>query len=94
MDNTTITIICTLLGAILGIVGAINYYKSKVQQDTTCNTQMKSQLDYISKGVDDIRLDIKAQANKINDIDIRLARVEESTKSAHNRLDDLQEKLS
>ena len=94
MDNTTITIISTILGAILGIIGAINYYKSKVQQDTTCNTQMKSQLDYISKGVDDIRLDIKAQANKINDIDIRLARVEESTKSAHNRLDELQEKLS
>ena len=94
MDNTTITIICSLLGTAIGVVEAINYYKNKVQQDTTCNTQMKSQLDYISKGVDDIRLDIKAQANKISDMDTRLARVEESTKSAHIRLNEFQEKLN
>ena len=93
----TVTIICTLLGtfigivgAVLSIIGAINYYKKTVQQDTTCNTRMETTLAYIQQGVDDIRLDIKAQANKISDMDTRLTRVEESTKSAHHRLDEFE----
>lgn len=88
--TTAITVICTILGAIVGVAGAINYYKSKVQQDTTCNTRMETKLDYIGKNVDDIKLDFRTQANKINDMDLRLTRVEESTKSAHHRLDEFE----
>ena len=41
-------------------------------------------------GVDDIKLDMRAQATKIEDIDRRVARVEENAKSAHHRLDMLE----
>lgn len=92
--NETIAVICTIVGAVIGIVGVVNIYKKDVKSDTTCNTKMETQLTYIQQGVDDIRLDIKAQANKISDMDTRLARVEESTKSAHIRLNEFQEKLN
>jgi septal ring factor EnvC (AmiA/AmiB activator) len=52
--------------------------------------EVKTKLDYISKGVDDIRLDIRAQDRKISDITERVIRVEESTKSAHRRIDGIE----
>ncbi len=44
-------------------------------------------MDYIARGVDDIKLDLKDQARKIESQNERLIRVEESAKSAHKRLD-------
>ena len=38
--------------------------------------------------MDDIRIDIKAQDRKISEVSERLIRVEESTKSAHHRIDE------
>jgi hypothetical protein len=51
------------------------------------------QLNYISRGVDDIKLDIKDQNRKISSLVERVAKVEESTKSAHHRIDDIEDKI-
>lgn len=59
-------------------------------RDTAIDTALKSDVDYIKRGVDDIKLDMRAQATKVEGIDLRVARVEESTKSAHHRLDRLE----
>ncbi|WP_150112247.1 hypothetical protein [Clostridium hydrogeniformans] len=57
---------------------------------TKSNAYLSTRLDYISKGVDDIRLDIKAQDRQIADMNSRLIRVEESSKSAHKRIDTIE----
>lgn len=84
-----IPILCTAIGAILGYMS----YKKKTEKDIETSASQKTvvatKLDYISKGVDDIRLDIKAQDAKISNVIERLIKVEESTKSAHHRLDDI-----
>ena len=97
--NVDITVLVTLVG-VVGTVSGIyfGFWKAKkdeqksLKEDTVQDTVVATKLDYISKGVDDIRLDIKAQDKRISDVVERLIKVEESTKSAHHRIDSLEEK--
>lgn len=87
--NIEITVICTIVGAILGYMSYQKKTEKDIEDDASQKTVVATKLDYISKGVDDIRLDIKAQDTKISNVIERLIKVEESTKSAHHRLDEL-----
>lgn len=93
--NVDITVLigmsCTLIGAALGIWKAKKEGDKATIEDATKDTIVTTKLDYISKGVDDIRLDIKAQDKRISDLVERVIKVEESTKSAHHRIDSLEE---
>ncbi|MGG4453792.1 hypothetical protein [Brevibacillus porteri] len=44
-------------------------------------------MDYIKRGVDDIRFEQKAQGKRTDELSDRVTRVQESTKQAHKRLD-------
>lgn len=94
--NIDITVLigisCTVVGTALGIYKAKKDGEKTTIEDTTKDTIVATKLDYISKGVDDIRLDIKAQEKRVSDVVERLIKVEESTKSAHHRLDGLEDK--
>ncbi|EKS8367521.1 hypothetical protein QC457_006355, partial [Bacillus cereus] len=50
----------------------------------------KAELGYIRKGVDDIRIDLKASEKQMVALGERVTRVEESTKQAHKRLDTIE----
>ena len=95
--NIDITVLVGILSAITGIV--LGIWKNKkdgeksLKEDTVQDSVVATKLDYISKGVDDIRLDIKAQDKRISNVVERLIKVEESTKSAHHRLDGLEENI-
>lgn len=88
--NVMISIGCSIVGAVIAVVGMLRYVKKDTQEDTRCNTTLKSDVSYIRTSVDDIRLDIKAQDRRIGDIIERVVRVEESSKSAHKRIDELE----
>ncbi|NRT90955.1 hypothetical protein [Clostridium beijerinckii] len=90
MDATTIGIICTISGAIIGYLGYKRTFIKDVKEESNSQTKLEMQLNYISRGVDDIKLDMKMQDKKINDVIERVAKVEESTKSAHHRLDNFE----
>lgn len=96
--NVDITVIvgmaCTLIGAVLGIWKVKKEGDKATIEDTTKDTIVATKLDYISKGVDDIRLDIKAQDKRIIDLAERVIKVEESTKSAHHRINGLEEDIN
>lgn len=92
METAIIGVVCSVIG-VLATLWTINRNKTEdVKRDTKEDAVLSTKLDYISRGVDDIRLDIKAQDKRIADIGNRLIRVEESTKSAHHRIDELTEK--
>ena len=55
---------------------------------------MKAKLEYISKGVDDIRIDQKASERQMVSFGERITRVEESSKQAHKRLDNLEKEAN
>ncbi|WP_194190793.1 hypothetical protein [Clostridium chrysemydis] len=92
--NVDITVAIGVAGTLTGIV--LGFWKAKkdgdrnIKEDTVQDTVVATKLDYISKGVDDIRLDIKAQDKRISEIVERLIKVEESSKSAHHRIDNIE----
>ena len=104
MNDLGIALVCTVIGAICTVLGTVIGYKTfkktsikdtkdEVKEDTESSTKFAMQLEYISRGVDDIKLDIKAQDRRISEVVERVAKVEESTKSAHHRIDDLEGKI-
>jgi len=90
LTKNIIVILCSIVGALIAVSGSSRTSKKDTQEDTRSTTRLESKLDYVSKGVDDIKLDMRDQARQINDVAERVTRVEESTKSAHKRLDELE----
>ncbi|SFC03122.1 hypothetical protein SAMN04488168_101512 [Bacillus sp. 491mf] len=89
------------IGVLVAIVSAaVSYFgyslnKSKViKSDGQQSAEMKAELGYIRKGVDDIRIDLKANEKQMQQLGERITRVEESTKQAHKRLDNLEKETN
>ncbi|AQR98101.1 hypothetical protein [Clostridium saccharoperbutylacetonicum] len=91
MDNINIvvTLGCTLIGAYVGVMSYKNSYKKEIKADTVQQTKIEVQLSYISQGIIDIQTKLNNQDKFNNDILVRVAKVEESTKSAHHRIDEI-----
>ncbi|MBJ8205883.1 hypothetical protein JDS91_32425, partial [Bacillus cereus] len=56
--------------------------------------ETNAKLEYISKGVDDIRIDLKANEKQMIVLGERITRVEESAKQAHKRLDNVEKEIN
>lgn len=96
-----VIVCCSIIGAVIAVKGSVRLTKKDVKDtevetraetisETKSNTIFETKLDYVSKGIDDIKLDNREQSRQINAITERVARVEESSKSAHKRLDELE----
>lgn len=90
METVSIALLCSITGAIIGILTFTKNREKDLQKDTKEEAIVSTRLEYIAKGVDDIRLDMKAQDRKVQDINERLIVVEQSTKSAHHRIDTIE----
>lgn len=86
-----LTILIGLLSGLVGIIiGIATFSRNRdkdVKQDAARQAVMETKLDTISSGVLTIQVDLKAHEKKWDDMDTRLVRVEESSKSAHKRID-------
>lgn len=91
METISIALVCTVVGAIISYATFQRNRGRDIRADTREEADTKAKLDYISKGVDDIRIDIKAQQRDIQELKERVVRNEESVKSAHKRIDGLEE---
>lgn len=91
METISIALICTILGVAISYLTFQRNKDNAIRAETKEDAETKAKLDYISKGVDDIRLDIKSQDRKIEDLKERVTRVEESAKQAHKRINDIKE---
>lgn len=84
---------CTLLSILIAFL-TFRYSKEKDTKDETI-TEAKGEafvnfkLDYISKGVDDIRLEQRQQGNDIKHLTERMIKAEESLKQAHKRISEV-----
>lgn len=90
MGEISFALVCSVLGAILGVLGFLRLSKKDIQHESENFANVATKIDYISKGVDDIRLDIRDHNRQFSDMNQRLTRVEESAKSAHKRIDSLE----
>ncbi|MRS26131.1 hypothetical protein [Bacillus sp. RIT694] len=82
-----------LIAAVSLVIGYLSYALNRsreIKSDGQQGAEMKAKLEYISKGVDDIRIDQKASERQMVSFGERITRVEESTKQAHKRLDNVE----
>ena len=93
MDTTAlISVVAAISGVVIAWLTFGRNSNKEAQNRGADGAQMHADIDYIKRGVDDIRLEQKALRKDVADLDKRLVIVEQSTKSAHKRLDDIQEK--
>jgi hypothetical protein len=89
---TTGTIVA-IVGGIAGIVfGLVTLFRNKKQDDNQQGREsgtVLSDLGYIKAGVDEIKSEQKEQRKTNIEFITRLSAVEESTKQAHKRIDEL-----
>ncbi len=90
MDATTIGIICAILGGVIGVLGYKRTVTKDIQTETKEGAIMATKLDFISQGVNNIQVKMEAQENKFGAMNEKIIRIEESTKSAHKRIDEFE----
>jgi hypothetical protein len=86
----------TLIAIVSVVVAVLSYFAARSSADRKNggdNAEMRAKLNYISNGVDDTRLDVRGLRGDIAHQADRLARVEESSKQAHKRIDEVKAEL-
>ncbi|WP_244833358.1 hypothetical protein [Clostridium sp. BJN0001] len=93
MERISIALICTIGGFVISYVTFIHNKDNAIRAETKEDAETKAKLDYISKGVDDIRLDNKSRDRQIQELAKDLIEVKQSVKSAHHRIDSIENRL-
>ncbi|WP_407310484.1 hypothetical protein [Desulfosporosinus sp. SB140] len=102
MDQVTVSYIVAA-GALGGVIFGYVGYVSGVKKDTYVagekTGEQQADTSYIKKRVDDILLEqrdtnrkLEGHGAELSDHAVKIARLEESAKSAHKRIDTLEEK--
>jgi peptidoglycan hydrolase CwlO-like protein len=89
MNNESIIIACTVVGVAVAYLSYKQGSNKCIRDDASEHTSVTAQLNYISRGIDDIKLDAKDTSRRLDNTIERVTRVEESAKQAHKRIDDL-----
>jgi hypothetical protein len=88
----TETIISLVVAVAALLFTAASFKRTKFQDNTTNATEranMTADIRYIRSSVDDIKLENKSIQQDIRHMSERLVVVEQSAKSAHNRIDEI-----
>ena len=95
MNQVTLISLLTAVGSISAVVfGYVGYWrglKSDSYSAGSVKGTLESDINYIKKRTDDVLLEQKDTNRSINALSERVTRVEESSKSAHKRLDQIEE---
>jgi len=75
--------------AIVAIVTLARNTKKDTEDDAVQKATLAADLKYIRDGVDDIKLDNRVIKEDIGKLQTKVARIEQSVESAHQRIDDM-----
>lgn len=92
METISIALIGTLLGVIISFATFQLNKSNSIRAETKEGAIMGAKLDFISQGVNNIQVKMEAQEGKMELMNEKIIRVEESTKSAHKRINEIFEK--
>lgn len=91
MDTSNIALVVSAAAALSGIILGWTGKSRTVRQDTAAGASkdalLRADMDYIKRGVDDMRVEIRLQGQRSDALAERVTRVEESAKQAHLRID-------
>lgn len=88
MDFNTGALIA-LIGCIVGLAGWLRNHDTDNEKETSNMTTVIVKLENIRVSISDLKLDLKRTAEDLQSIDRRLTVVEESTKQAHKRINEI-----
>jgi septal ring factor EnvC (AmiA/AmiB activator) len=92
VDSQTVTIIglfCTIGGFVIAFLTFSRSRDKENKSDASELAVIRTRLTDISTGVSNIQIDIKSGEKRTNELSERLIRVEESSKQAHKRIDEI-----
>lgn len=90
--DVQIGIVCTVLGLLIGFLAFKRERDKDVKSDASQSAVMQTKLDAISTGIQNIQVDLKANDRRLGDAEKDIIRIEESAKSAHKRIDSIENK--
>ncbi len=85
-----IGVVGTISGVVLGWQGKARTSRQDTVVDASRDAKLQLDMEYIKRGIDDVRLDLREQGRQFDDLTERVTRNEESTKQAHKRIDRLE----
>lgn len=89
MTEIGIPILCTILGIVLSFLAFQRNNKKDIQSDTKEFVEVRTQLDYISRGIDDIKFNDRIRDEQLKNLNERLIIVESETKILFKRFERL-----
>lgn len=96
MELSTIAVLMSMVGVVSGVIlgwlGRNKASKQETVQQATSGATLRTDVDYIKRGVDDLRETIKSQGQRYDYLSERVTRLEESSKQAHKRIDRIESK--
>lgn len=88
------SIIISAAAAISGVVLGWLGRSRTIREDAAEDGELRANVDYIRKGVEELKLEIKARGQQYDMLAERVTRVEESVKQAHKRIDKIEREVS
>ena len=88
MDINT-GVLIAVIGCIVGLAGWLRNHDTDNAKETNNMTTVVVKLENIRVGISDLKSDLKRTAEDLQSIDHRLTVVEESTKQAHKRINEI-----
>lgn len=92
LDIAIVATICGLVLTLLNILDKAYTNKRRISNDGAAQQSFKSDLQVLQQGNAAILVQLDKMNYKIDSMNERLIRVEESCKSAHHRIDNLEKK--
>lgn len=87
--SVLVSIVVGVSTFILGWWGKASQAKKDAHNDGERDGSLRVDVEYIKRGVDDVRVEQRVQGQRFDALSERVTRVEESTKQAHKRIDEL-----
>lgn len=87
-----IGVLIGVLSFVIGYIAHVRAGKKDVEEKASERATMHTQLSGIDNGIRDIQVQVRNTDNRLAEINDRVIRVEESTRSAHKRIDRMEGK--
>lgn len=80
-------------GLLLSVISALVAYSRGVKSKSEAEGSLHSDIGYIKSGVDDLKNEQRLQSSRHYALATDVARIEESAKSAHHRIDGMEDRV-
>lgn len=89
-----IAVVGTVIGAILGISGRWAESKRRAEDQAKGQAKLEMMVETVNVGVTSVQTDVRDISRQQNEFNTRLTAVEESSKSAHHRINRTDERIN